>query len=219
VAPKIGSSPEYVAEHYQTLGFTVTRCESTPLHALFGALLWTLVQDPADRKLQVVTFANRLVDKTASDQVWSTLPEDFGTAGYARRRQRAIAKHLASICTDRDLLLFAFDLGIDGSEPLRQYLWAHRPEDIERARALLVALPPEKVCLVLRYLLEDYWRRFIGWPDLFLSRGDEYLFIEVKLGSDKLSDEQRTWIEANRDHLQLPFLIAKIHRQATCGVT
>jgi Holliday junction resolvase-like predicted endonuclease len=64
----------------------------------------------------------------------------------------------------------------------------------------------------LRYLLKDYWQHYLGWPDIFAWRGDEFVFVEVKLSKDKLSDEQRTWIEHNATSLQFPFKILKIHR-------
>jgi hypothetical protein len=32
---------------------------------------------------------------------------------------------------------------------------------------------------MLRYLVEDYWGRRSGWPDLFIFRDDEFFFAEA----------------------------------------
>ena len=34
---------------------------------------------------------------------------------------------------------------------------------------------------MLRYLVEDYWGRRSGWPDLIVFRDNEFFFAEVKL--------------------------------------
>ena len=50
-----------------------------------------------------------------------------------------------------------FDLWLDPSEDLRQYLWGHRSEQIEVARQLIDILPFGSILEMLRYLVEDYW--------------------------------------------------------------
>lgn len=65
----------------------------------------------------------------------------------------------------------------------------------------------------------------MGWPDLLTWREprsgtvdgpdngkDEVLLVEVKSSSDRLSEDQRTWIELNDTELHLPFELAKVHR-------
>jgi hypothetical protein len=75
----------------------------------------------------------------------------------------------------------------------------------------------------MRYLAEDYWGRYLGWPDLVSWREDsngpeDIAFVEVKSSNDKLSDYQRSWIEGNHKHLQLLFRIAKVHRAQRLGL-
>lgn len=62
-----------------------------------------------------------------------------------------------------------FDWLLSVSEPLRRYLWAHRREDISRANEILRALSLARVRAILGYLAEDYWRRYLGWPDLLVA--------------------------------------------------
>ena len=103
-------------------------------------------------------------------------------------------------------------IGGTPSERLRQYLWAHRDADVNRARRLIELLPADTVLGILRYLVDDYWGRYLGWPDLLLHRDGEFLFVEVKSSSDKLSAEQMRWIIDNHALLLLPFRLAKLHR-------
>jgi hypothetical protein len=64
----------------------------------------------------------------------------------------------------------------------------------------------------LRYLVDSYWDRYLGWPDLFLSRSGEFEFAEVKSSGDKLNTNQKTWIANNHDILHFKFRLIKIHR-------
>lgn len=210
-------SPESFAElHLRQSGYEVMFCESTPWHALFAVLLWMLIQNPSDPRVRIVGFGDRVSfeqNGKSGEIVYSHLPEDFGGSMYTVGRETAIDEEFASLrIGGRETLLFAFDLGIEGSFGLRQYLWAHRQQDLARARQLLCVLPPEVVLTCLRYLLDSYWANYLGWPDLLAWRGDEFLFVEVKLSADKLSAEQRHWIEQNEERLGLPFRLFKIHR-------
>jgi hypothetical protein len=54
-------------------------------------------------------------------------------------------------------------------------LWAHRNEQIRVARQLINILPSVGLIEMLRYLIEDYWGRRAGWPDLLVSGVREYV--------------------------------------------
>jgi len=57
--------------------------------------------------------------------------DDFGTPGYGRRRCSAIERHLESLETlEPSRLEQLFSNGVRTSEGLRQYLWAHRSNDL-----------------------------------------------------------------------------------------
>jgi hypothetical protein len=208
---------EFVARHFRRIGFHTIFLESTPFHVLFGVYMWLLIQDPSDARVRVVSFGDRHAfdEHVAAKQIWASLPEDFGTAGYAARRARAIKRHLAEIADDRTELQWLFGYWLPHSESLRQYLWAHRLESVRAAKALVDILQPAVIKAVLLYLVRNYWRRYLGWPDLLAYRGDEWFFAEVKSSGDKLSDEQKRWIEDNHRHLKLPFKLVKVHRVAT----
>lgn len=211
-----GRPEVFGADWLSKSGFSSMECESTPLHALFAVLLWPLIQDCSDPLLRHVTFGERSSfeeHRRSTEQVFTALPQDFGTAGYAQRRADEIDVFFEHrLPKERDQLLLSFDMGLEGSYELRQYLWAHKERDALRARRLLGAMPLALIRRTLRYLLQDYWHHYLGWPDIFAWRGADFLFLEVKLSSNKLSDEQRVWIEHNATTLQFPFKILKIHK-------
>jgi hypothetical protein len=202
---------DYVIRHYEKEQYDAIKLESAPFHVLFGSLMWLLIQDTNDPLIRTVGFGNRngSDEGGASQTIWTPLPSDFGTSGYFERRQVAIAEHFEAL---RDDLEWLFDYWLKHSENLRQYLWAHRAQDIAIARTLLSVVPADVICRVLWYLIGDYWKRYLGWPDLLVFKADEYFLAEVKSSSDKLSEDQKTWIAGNAEHLHMPFTIVKIHR-------
>lgn len=207
---------EYVRRLYEQRGYSVVFLESSPFHVLFGVYMWPLIQDFADTQVRWSGFGERNAyeERREKNLIWTLLPEDFGTPGYGIRRLQAINQHLsAKIIADQEDLLWLFDYWLPYSEGLRQYLWAHRDIDVEKARRIVQVLPATTIVKILRYLVESYWERELGWPDLLVYNKHEYIFVEVKSSKDKLTDEQKLWIQGNFNVLQQPFKILKIHRQ------
>jgi hypothetical protein len=213
------SAEVFAEEHFRRLGYEAMKLESAPLHVLFGGFMWLMIQDPSDERQRYVGFGNRVAADTGIDVpvVHTSLPEDFGAPGYGRRRARAIKKHLKLILPEREEMLWLFDYWLPGSEALRQYLWAHRETDIARARRLIEIFRPAMIKRILEYLVGSYWKRYLGWPDLLVYKGEEVFSAEVKSSSDKLSLDQKDWIAGNAEHLRLPFKLVKIHRAPTRG--
>ncbi|MGX1322580.1 ribosomal protein L37E [Bradyrhizobium sp. USDA 377] len=205
---------EFVSDHYRALGYETLFLESVPFHVLFGVFMWLVVQDPSDPLVQIVGFGDRIAFEKgeAGEMVWSHHPQDFGSKGYAKRRDDAINEHLSSDWLEPGELQWLFDYWLGPSEKLRQYLWAHRDSDIQTARKLLDILPPSDIQNILRYLVDDYWHHYLGWPDLLVYRPGELFFAEVKSTGDKLSDEQKQWIRANHERLNFPFKLVKVHK-------
>ena len=210
------SPEEFVAHYFERLEYKVLFTESIPFHAMFGILLWLLIQESSDPNLQMCGFGDRVAfeAKEKGKTITTLLPTDFGTSGYALRRADAIEQYFTKFPKSKDELLWTFDYWIEPSANLRQYLWAHRPEDVAKAREIVSILPLKITLKILRYLLGDYWRRYCGWPDLLIYRQDEFFFVEVKSSNDRLSEDQKNWIQGNHTELFLPFKIAKIHKKA-----
>lgn len=210
------SAEEFAALYYARQGYDTLFLESRPFHAIFAIFMWLLIQDSADPLVRMAGFG----DRTAFDEgrkgtvIWTHLPQDFGTSGYASRRADAIEKHFALIPNERRELLWLFDYWVEPSSDLRQYLWVHRSGDVERARSLVSLLPIDVLHRILRYLIAGYWKRYTGWPDLLIYKPDGYFFVEVKSSKDKLREDQKDWIRGNSTELQLPFKMVKIHKKA-----
>ena len=208
------SAEDFAAHYFERLGFNVVFMESSPLHALFGVFMFFLLQDLLDPKIMIWGVG----DRDAFDMgftgkaIWTLLPEDFGASGYYLRRAVEIREHFDALPSNRDDLSWLFDLWVDYSINLRQYLWAHRTKHVNKARAIISILPVDATIRILSYLIKDYWGNYLGWPDLLVYRGDEYFFAEVKSSSDKLSEDQKHWIKKNSSEIKLPFKLVKIHK-------
>jgi hypothetical protein len=214
------SAEEFVSRHYRRRGWGVLFCESRPFHVIFGIYMWPLIQDLADPLGEIRGFgAKRNYPSrslTRGEHIWTRHPSDFGTKGYAQRRARAIDEHFEFMLpADQGELLRRFDSWIEDSELLRDYLWAHDPDDVARARGIVEILPPGIIVRILRYLVCDYWGRYTGWPDLLVHGGDGFFFAEVKASKDGLSGDQKRWIADNAVELNLPFKLVKINRVTT----
>lgn len=205
---------QYASQIYQNRGYEVLELESMPIHALFGVFAWMLIEDPEDEKVQLSGFGERGAYELDGSKniMWVPLPSDFGSDGYAERRASAIERHFSDFGESKEDLLWLFDYWVPYSEGLRQYLWAHRRETVQTARKLVEVLEPSTTILILKYLLNGYWRRYLGWPDLLVYNSESYLFVEVKLSKDKLSEDQRRWVEDNQAQLKLPYEILKVNR-------
>lgn len=212
----IYSAEEFVELYLKDCGYDILATESVPFHVIFGVFMWLLIQDPADNFNRLVSFGDRnAFEKGREGKLISTfLPGDFGTSGYYQRRKVAIKDHLASIPEDKDQLFSMFDYWIKHSSDFRQYLWAHRASDIDTAKKILNILSPIVIKRILEFLIQDYYQRYLGWPDLLAYREEEYFFTEVKSSKDKLSEDQKNWIRNNAKYLELPFKIYKIHKSS-----
>lgn len=204
---------QFVTQHYEALNYEVRPLESRPFHVLFGIYMWLVIQDFADPLVRTEGFGDRLAYESGqgSKLVWFQRPQDFGTKGYAIRRADAIEAHFAPDWLEEGQLPWLFDLWLQPSEKLRQYLWAHKADDVASARRLIDIIPPASVVTILRYLIENYWHHYLGWPDLLVYRPRECFFAEVKASGDKLSDEQKRWIKGNHERLHLPFKLVNVH--------
>jgi len=206
---------EFVAHHFTKLGYKALFSESIPFHTIFGIFLWPLIQDPNDPNVRLITFGDRIAfeSKEKGKLISTLLPTDFGTSSYAIRRADAIERHFSTLPKSKDELMKVFDYWIKPSDSLRQYLWAHRPEDIAKAYEIASVLPIDAIVRILRYLLGNYWHRYCGWPDLLIYREDNFFFAEVKSSNDRLSENQKNWLRGNSTELHFIFKFIKIHKK------
>lgn len=210
---QVVGAEDYVKLHFRKHGYECITVESIPFHVLFGVYLWLVVQDPDDERLQICGFGDRHASDNGEqgETVWCHKPDDFGTAEYAVRRRDAIDQHFQEVLIP-DEIDWLFESWLEPSDSLRQYLWAHRDSDVQTAKELTSILVPEVLIRILRYLIDSYWERYLGWPDLLVYRENEFFFAEVKSSNDKLSNDQKRWICDNHSIMKLPFKLVKLHK-------
>lgn len=211
---------DFVSDLYRAQGYEVMHLESVPFHVLFGVFMWLVIQDPTDPLIRIEGFGDRKAfeERQPSEIVWFHRSPDFGTKGYATRRAKEINEHLSPFWIEDGVMQGLFDYWLGPSEKLRQYLWAHRDTDVQRARLVIDIIPPSSIVNILRYLIADYWHHYLGWPDLLVYRRNEFFLAEVKASGDKLSDEQKVWIEGNQRELRLPFKLVKVHKLGIAAI-
>lgn len=208
---------QFAQAHYTDFGYQTLICESVPFHVLFGVFTWILIQDQNDPLCRPASFGERSAyerDRSKKNLVSALLPSDFGTPSYCDRRAIEVAAHLTSLRDRVAELAELFELWLEQSWSLRQYLWAHRERDIETARQVVNAIPGPVLIRIVEYLIGAYWERYLGWPDILAVRKGELLFVEVKSSGDKFSLEQKRWIQENFSSLKLPFEVLRLHRQS-----
>jgi len=199
------SVEEYACRHFRRRGYGAVRVENDPIFALFGVLMWPLIQDASDPCRRIAGFVDRRAVDAGMKIVWTHLPSDFGKPEYGVRRAKAIEKHLSAIICAPQELRQLFDLWLGPSDDLGLYLGGRRTEQIQVARQLIEILPSASIVEMLRYLVEDYWGRRSGWPDLIIFR-------EVKSATDKLGKSQQRWVRDNRERLHFPFKLVEVRK-------
>jgi len=65
--------------------------------------------------------------------------------------------------------------------------------DFELMERFLTALPTEGLAAISQYMWTHLGTHVKGFPDLFIQKGDEYAFVEVKSPNDHLSAIQHFW--------------------------
>ena len=199
---------------YSAQSFRVLRCERTLISAWVGTFLVDIVQDPSDpRQQECMRHSTRgwRSDRRDTPLISFMLPEDFGSAAYFERRRDAFEALIARMRGTPNLVDL-FDQLVKPSELLRDYLWVNEDEAIETAREALLVLPTEIIVGSLLWAIQDFWERQSGWPDLFVYRGAEHRFVEVKSQHDRLSQEQMNWFEWAISEAHIPCEILRIKR-------
>jgi hypothetical protein len=190
-------------------GYNLIYSESIPFHVLFGTFLYPIITDPYDTRTNWIGFGGRT---NPSQLINMFLPEGFGTEYFGLRKKQEVHDYFTKMDWSQSILLETFDRLQKPSTSLREYLWAHEQGHIQIARKLISILSPLDLRKILEYLIEDYWHRYLGWPDMVVFNDIGFFFAEVKSSSDKLSLDQRRWIQDNFKHLHFPFKLIKIHK-------
>ena len=83
---------------------------------------------------------------------------------------------------------------------------------MEGAQPILMVLPKATVLDILEFLVDDYWSRYVGWPDLLVQKSAKWFFVEVKSSRRPPQRDPEDMDSANATSLGLPEQVMKIHR-------
>ena len=189
-------TPEGIAkEYYESLGFEVYYCERKIISTLVGAFLWTPINDPEDDRLEFFGIGSRgkYSKNKNSEILWMMLPRDFGSYEFFLRKKENFLEWIELIKSNP--LIGQYDYFLECSKNLREYLWVYNTESENITRKFLEVVPDNITIKLILWGIEHFWDRQTGWPDLFLVKEKEFLFVEVKTPHDKLSPDQMNWFE------------------------
>lgn len=185
------------AQDYAANGFDVFYCESKCINVWVATFLGYQIQDSFDDRVKTVFRSPTLgwtPHQKGSSLISIRLPEDFGSPNYFRRRGKQLEVGISRLAAARNPIAL-FDSMLEDTKSLRDYLWVNNDDAVRVSRTALKILPKEIVVKSLEWAIQDFWNRQHGWPDLLVSKGKNYSFVEVKTPKDQLSLEQMNWFQ------------------------
>ncbi|SDJ76736.1 VRR-NUC domain-containing protein [Ferrimonas sediminum] len=168
-----------VAEHYQAQGWQAHYCENALLNALFGLAFWPAIFAPVQG-----AFLNP----------YQLGPTDMFSPQFTQTRRDAIDRILSRWQPAQLLDTF------DQKQGIANY-WVNW-DGISRPliESALSSLSHAQLTACFRRLLFDLKANRSGHPDLFLTRNNRCLWLEVKGPGDSLRDNQIRWLTFFDDH-------------------
>jgi hypothetical protein len=202
-------------EWYETKGYSVLRCERTLISSWVGTFLVEAIQDADDPQQQSrMRHSTRgwRSDNRNTPIITFLLPEDFGSRHYFNRRRGSIERCIQRMEQAQNLSAL-FERLLGPSELLRDYLWVNEDQHVETTRASLAILPSSLIINSVKWVIQDFWARQPGWPDLLIYRDEDFRFSEVKSPLDCLSQEQMNWFHWAVTESKIPCEIIRIKRK------
>jgi hypothetical protein len=199
----------YISNEYRVLA-----CERLFISVWVATFLAHTIQDIDDSRVRQ-TFRNSTRDWASRNRktqlIAINLPEDFGSSEYYKRRGVALQDGIQRMRVAHDLETLFNEL-LNESESLRDYLWVNDDIAVESARTALEVLPKDLVISCVAWAVQDFWKRQPGWPDLFVYRNNDFMFVEVKSPLDELSQEQMNWFKWASEEIHIPCEICRVNR-------
>lgn len=174
-----GSVEQATLLHYAGLGWLGIHSENWLWNAAFGLLLWDIIYDPASG-----AFHSPL----------QIAPADLYDRTFYARRREAIEDRLVTLADreqSRRMMAARFQDKAGTANPF--LAWS---QDLPSTLDLFLRhIDPSGLTAVLRRMAQDLRHHTRGFPDLFLWRDADHVFVEVKSENDQLSAEQYQWLK------------------------
>ncbi len=177
-AELIEISPEYIGQveagvvaHFQSEGYYAAFTENQIWRNFLGLFAWDLI------------FADR---KEGFHHPFQWAPSHYGKESFAGD----LPLHLLE---DRVALLSLLRTRAEANQGAMNPLVDWYSLDFELMERFLQVMPPAGLAAICQYLWEHLATHVKGFPDLFIQKGDEFAFVEVKSPNDHLSAIQHFW--------------------------
>lgn len=200
---------QFAIEQYSQAGYTGDWTENEYWWAIMALLFWDVIfaSLPDVFSPEFGEFPNVMQD----------MPRDFFTPEFYPRRKTLIEKRISELTHSR---LFGLRKPNIETE-LRNSFLHHkgkpcRPIDWNKlvsANELIVAtrvLSGEQLMKIMHRLLENFSENRKGLPDLFLSKGDVPLFVEVKSEKENLAEHQKQWLLFLKNQVRISVEICRV---------
>lgn len=208
---KLCSTEQIASKWYNTLGYEAKTCKGVLIRTWVGAFLAPIIQDPKDTHLVCGMRHPTRGWSTANRDtpiVFVRHPDDFGSKEYYERRSKEFNDWFEEL--ESKNLVELLEKLLDKSAALRDYLWVNEDYAVELARTALHVVPSKIVLAFIRWAVQDYWNRQVGWPTLFVYNYEKFLFVKVKSQDAKLSAKEINWFRWATEEVQIPCEICKI---------
>ena len=177
-AELIEISPEYIGQveagvvaHFQAEGYYAAFTENQIWRNFLGLFAWDLIFD--DRK-------------EGFHHPFQLAPSHYGKESFAGE----LPLHLLE---DRYALLELLRSRAEVNQGAMNPLVDWYSLDFELMERFLHVMPPAGLAAISQYLWEHLGTHVKGFPDLFIQKGAEFAFVEVKSPNDHLSAIQHFW--------------------------
>ncbi|PWJ55617.1 VRR-NUC domain-containing protein [Dyadobacter jejuensis] len=183
---------------FQQLGYDSFFSENEPWRNLFGLLFWDIIYDT-----NVQAIHNPL----------QRIPSDFFLPDFYIKREAKLLQKKNEI-QDKQLLIDSVSNTYRQKLGITNVMVSWNEGALERVLKVIEHLTLEQLFAVLFEMAVNLRENTRGFPDILISKGTEYAFLEVKSPTDHLSAQQLHWQRFFEKH-QISSRIVRIRWQNT----
>lgn len=199
-AGKPCSVEEVVADWYRDRGFSVRRCEGALISVLVGTFCASIILEP--------------ITPGGGFKLPANVADDFGSREFSKRKSEDLQRMISTL-ERADGLEKLFEELLWPNANLWSYLWSGHNNDemADLGRTAIRTMPQPMIIKCIKWGFEHFWGRRSGWPDLFVSNEESFLFVEVKGPNDALSLKQMDWFRWAIKDAKMPCEIARLQQE------
>jgi len=184
---------QFAIEQYSQAGYIGDWTENEYWWAIMALLFWDVIFAPLPD-----VFSPEFGEFPS---VMQDMPRDFFTPEFYPRRKTIIEKRISELTQSRLFGLRKPNIEAElrtafrhhKGEPCRPIDW-NKLVSANQLMAATRVLTGEQLMKIMHRLLENFSENRRGLPDLFLSKGDMPLFVEVKSEKENLAEHQKQWL-------------------------